>query len=349
MKFFGQDPSGTRFEFSTLSGDGASGIILGAGEQLTTWDAVADLGDAIDTDGYQIGIYAEDVTYQATHLKLDLDTYQMTPSVAGPSVAPGASSKYAELWFRRIEPGTFVMGSATSEPGRTAAREGAHTVTLTKAYYIGIFELTEGQFNKILGGTSTSALPVSNISYYDLRGSNYGNTWPTETDHRVDSDSLIGILRAKTGDQMLFDLPTEAQWEAAARWKGTTGNGTSDYYGSSVWNNGVTFNSSYYGLGVVAWCRENSGYEKHEVGLKAPSAIGTYDMHGNVMERCLDRYTENITSYVLDPVGALTGNNCIFRGGSYGGAPEGCRMAARRFSTFTNADVTIGCRLVIIP
>ena len=351
VRFFVQAPNGTKTELTNLTGDAATSITLGAGQKKTTWDATEDLGTNVYTSSYKIGVYAEDVTDTAPYLVLDLTTYQMAASMVGPDASSNAPSKYAELWLRRIENGTFVMGSAETEPGHDSY-ETEHTVTLTKAYYIGVFELTEGQYDRIMNdGTSTSVLPKNNISYDMLRGTSDGATWPKKNDHRVDSDSFFGKLRAKTSNGFIFDLPTEAQWEAAARWKGTTGHGVNDYWGSQVWNNGVQFDSSYSGIGDVAWYYDNSGDKRHEVGLKAPSTIGTYDMHGNVWEWCLDWFVEDITSYVSDPEGPdSSGYDCrLIRGGGYYRSANDCRMAFRNCSTPSLAHAHLGCRVALLP
>ena len=352
VKFYGKIEDGDIFELTNIvDGDGYTGIVLGDGQKRVTWNASAQLGTGVVSDNLKVAVAAEDITDLATYLKLDLTTYKMTASTSGPSVTTGASSKYSELWFRRIENGTFVMGSASSEPGRTAAREAEHTVTLSKAYYIGVFELTQGQYNRIdADGTSTAVKPQASISYNTLRGTSYGATWPVKNDHRVDATSFFGKLRTKTGNGLIFDLPTEAQWEAAARWKGTTGSGTADYYGSSVWNNGVQFtDTSYNGIGDVAWYTSNSGNATHEVGLKAQSTIGTYDMHGNVYEWCLDWYVDNITSYVSDPEGPASGTSRLNRGGSYGSSASLCRMAYRNNLTPSYVHACLGCRVALLP
>ena len=360
VRFFYEDPKGNTFELTTLSGDAATGITLGAGQKKTTWDATVALGTNVDASGYKFGVYAEDVTDQATYLVLDLETYKMTTSTTGPSVAEGATSKYAELWLRRIENGTFLMGSNSREPNRQGDREYEHVVTLTKAYYIGVFELTIGQYSRIFSdGTSTEVLPYGGVNYKTLRGDSYGATWPVPNDHRVKATSFFGKLRTKTGRGLIFDLPTEAQWEAACRWKGTTGHGTNDYYGSGYWNNGVQFpdpdnkSDKYHGIDDVAWWGGNStvGDDKvsHEVGLKAASTIGTYDMHGNVYEWCLDWYVENITSYVSDPEGPASGTSRLIRGGSYDNSASNCRMARRVYNSPSYVDDDNGCRVALLP
>ena len=344
VKFFVQAPNGTPTELTTLTGDAATGITLGAGPKKTTWDAAAILGTNVYTASYKIGVYAEDVTEEATYLKLDLATYKMTTSTVGPDVSSNAPSKYAELWFRRIE-----MGSATSEPERWDD-EAEHTVTLTKAYYIGVFELTEGQYARInADGKSTAVVPQVDISYDMLRGTSYGATWPSKNDHRVDATSFFGKLRQKTGQGLIFDLPTEAQWEAAARWKGTTGNGTDDYYGSCYWNNGVTFNGYFRGLGELAWYKDNSGEVMHEVGLKYPSTIGTYDMHGNIWELCLDWYQGDITQYIIDPEGPDNATVRIHRSGGFRNSNYFNRMACRNRGLPESSFSDRGCRVALLP
>ena len=212
--------------------------------------------------------------------------------------------------------------------------------------------MTEGQYDRIMNdGTSTSVIAKEWLSYDMLRGASEGATWPVPDDHRVDSDSFFGKLRAKIGNDFIFDLPTEAQWEAAARWKGTTGNGTNDYYGSKVWNNGAKFTSKNpYGINDVGWYKATAGYVPKEVGLKAASTIGTYDMHGNVWEFCLDRFADDITSYTHDPVGPTSGTTRVMRGGSNNRDADQCRMAYRYYGINPALAFELyGCRVVLLP
>jgi formylglycine-generating enzyme required for sulfatase activity len=352
VKFFCKPESGEPFELTNLEGEGFTGIILGDGAKRTTWDAAAQLGTDVDSKNYQIGVYAEDVTEEATYLTLNLSTYKMTYGTAGPSTASGASSKYAELWFRRVEAGSFVMGSASTETGRTASYETQHTVTITKTFYVGVFELTEGQYDRINSGSAgTSCIPKGTLTYPNFRGTYYGATWPNTTDHRVDSTSFFGKLRAKTGYALTFDLPTEAQWEMACRDKGTSDRTTDGFWGSSRWNNGVVFDSNFSGIGDVAWYKDNSSSAVHEVGMKGASSIGTYDMHGNVLEWCLDYFAENITSYTTDPVGpsSASDNRRVVRSGNKGGEARIARCAWRTLCPPSQSSDTLGCRVFLLP
>ncbi|MBR4651797.1 MAG: SUMF1/EgtB/PvdO family nonheme iron enzyme [Kiritimatiellae bacterium] len=208
-----------------------------------------------------------------------------------------------------------------------------HYVTFTKDYYIGIYEVTQGQWANIhkRGVTVSSSnpsffseyansplRPVERVWYAHLRGSVPTYNWPS-TGYDVDSDRWIGKFRSFTG--VYVDLPTEAQWEFACR-AGTTAEFNND---SSVYTN-------------IAWTGENSSApshtnasvnveQTHEVGTKVPNAWGIYDMHGNVAEWCLDWYNASAADILVDavdPKGSLQGDlswgghfNRVDRGGCY--------------------------------
>ena len=137
-------------------------------------------------------------------------------------------------------------------------------------YYAGIFEVTQAQWDKVMGGTSTSTYPKNNVSFEEIRGDAYTYNWPTSTE--VDATSFIGKLRQKTGLTML-DLPSETEWEFAARAGVTTAYICGD---------------SATGLSDYAWYKSNSGNTIHPVGELQPNAWGLYDVLGNVWEWCLD-------------------------------------------------------------
>ena len=157
-------------------------------------------------------------------------------------------------------------------------------------YYAGIFEVTQAQWDKVMGGTSTSIYPKNSVSYNSIRGNHDTYNWPTTT--AVGATSFIGKLRQKTGLATL-DLPSEAEWEFAARAGVTT-----------KWLCGDTEK----GLAEYAWYSGNDG-SQHEVGLKKPNAWGLYDVHGNVEEWCLDRYQGSYYYRVLH------GGSCVHDAG----------------------------------
>jgi formylglycine-generating enzyme required for sulfatase activity len=190
--------------------------------------------------------------------------------------------------LRRIEAGSFEMG-------------GSYNVTLTKTYYIGIFEMTQHQWILVRGNNPVNDYkgdmrPVHEVSYDMIRGSSNGSKWPSS--NSVDSGSFMGRMRSRTG--LLFDLPTEAQWEYACR-AGTTskynngGNGTVDLTKLGRWHDNCDD-----GKGGISY-----NVQPTTVGLYQSNAWGLYDMHGNTWECCLDFFGD--LSSGVDPKGPLSG------------------------------------------
>ena len=238
--------------------------------------------------------------------------------------------KTTKLVLRRIEPGTFTMGSPKGELGRDD-NETQHEVTLTNAYYIGVFETTQKQYELITGSNPSlrkgDVRPVEYVSYDVLRGKNKGSSWPYN--HDVDEDSFFGKLRSKTN--LIFDLPTEAQWEYACR-AGTT----------TALNSGKNLFFIYLNNGGFYNCHA-------AVGSYLPNAWGLYDMHGNVNEWCLDWYQDDLgTDPVTDPLGAGFGKYRVLRGGSWGDDADDCRSARRDYYYPVYAYDVHGFRVVLV-
>ena len=232
--------------------------------------------------------------------------------------------KTTKLVLRKIEPGTFTMGSPEDELGRDS-NETQHEVTLTNAYYIGVFETTQKQYELISGynpsNNNGAARPVECVSYNTLRGTDKGAGWPTSYD--VDDDSFFGILRSKT--QMTFDLPTEAQWEHACR-AGTT---TALNSGKNLSDEDECDEMAEVGRYYYNESDEKGGYGQHTtVGSYLPNAWGLYDMHGNVLEWCLDWYA-SYDGDATDPKGGEEGSYRVLRGGGWGYSAGDCRSAYR--------------------
>ena len=230
--------------------------------------------------------------------------------------------KTTKLVLRRIEPGTFKMC-------------GQYNVTLTRPFYIGVFEVTQKQY-ELLTGLNPSyygkgdARPVACLYYYGLRGESEGQRWPEYS--AVDSTSVLGKLRSRTG--LNFDLPTEAQWEYACR-AGTT----------STYNNGGDSEDDLKMVGRYSKnvSDGNGGYSRSYtvVGSYLPNAWGLYDMHGNVYEWCLDRCTSELKGLqedMIDPKGiktddshlAVANRGRILRSGSFHRDAEACASGQRR-------------------
>jgi formylglycine-generating enzyme required for sulfatase activity len=302
-----------------LSGDGASGPVK-PGKHRMTWDMGNDRRDFHSSD-FSVQMRAFTGTQQ--YLVVDMSGGKTgTWTVSGLDAVPegGWTDEYKtkKMVLRLIMPGTFTMGSPEDELGRDGG-EIQHEVTLTRPYFIGVFEVTGGQYYYVTSSGSSSTDPTSR-SYNDIRGTSAGANWPASS--AVDASSFLGIMREKTG--LSFDLPTEAQWEYACRAGTTTAlNSGKNITATDACPNVAEVARYYYNGG-------SAGYSAFAyVGSYRPNAWGLYDMHGNIWEWCLDRtgnYEEGESS---DPVGATSGTARILRGGGYHSYAPTCRAAKR--------------------
>ena len=348
-KFYGKLKNGEEKlleEMGKLEYDGASGIVAGIGMHKLTWipgDAYTNVMDEVE-----LRVEYEDVTEQANYLVLDTTSNEMRVSSEGPDTTDD-KCRTEELWLRRIEPGTFTMGSPEDELGRENA-ETQHQVTLTKAYYIGVFEVTQRQCENIMGEDLSyykgDMRPAEHFSYEMLRGANKGSAWPKN--NGVDERSFIGQLRKKAGN--IFDLPTEAQWEYACR----AGTATALNSGKDLSNRFECQEMSEVGRYSRDYFDGKGGYKQHTtVGSYLPNAWGLYDMHGNVYEWCLDWF-RSYEGDVIDPKGGETGEYRVLRGGSFQDYAYCCRSAYRRDAFKSQgypgfANFIYGIRVVLVP
>jgi len=240
-------------------------------------------------------------------------TYPVSYLEEVPSGGWSDEYKTTKLVMRRIESGTCV-------------------VTVSKPYYIGVFEVTQEQYALITGETPShfegTCLPVESVSYNKIRGSNRGAQYPSSTD--VDTDSFLGKLRERTG--LDIDLPTEIQWEYACRANTTTTYSYGDNAnGNYMWYLGCSGSKNTRSVGL--WGKNN--------------AWGLYDMHGNVWEWCQDWIDDYPSGRVTDPTGPESGSRRVIRGGSWDDSPGGCRCAYRYCVSPGYRRVDVGFRLLL--
>lgn len=175
---------------------------------------------------------------------------------------------------------------------------------------------------------------MKNVSYNEIRGKTQGDRWP-EID-TVDLNSFMGRLRCRTGFDA-FDLPTEAEWEYAAR----AGSKASLTNGQDIMSEGKDDN-----LAEVARYAGNRGLDTHaEVGSYKPNRWGIYDVQGNVFEWCLDRYGRENGGAQIDPKGPKKGDLRVLRSGAWLFAANTCRLASRIGKNKSKSDGTMGFRV----
>jgi formylglycine-generating enzyme required for sulfatase activity len=236
------------------------------------------------------------------------------------------------LWLKYVPAGTFKMGAYPDDVGHgysdmTRGRETLHQVTLTKALYVGVFEVTRAQYRLVMGDASETS---SGSALRPMNGKNLDELWGVGFDPSASNDvaetSFFYALRQKTG--LLFTLPTDAQWEYACR------AGTATPY---------NMDTNFLALTDVAWYSANASSMTHPVGQKAPNAWGLYDMHGNVSELCRDYLVHDLgTSPVTDPLrrkGSSSGLGFIARGGYFGFVAEEIRSPCRAWRANDNTSM----------
>ena len=333
---------------TALTGDGAGGeLLLAGGPYHIVWDSANDWPEGHSSE-FTVTATAEVKETTPLYLVVNLNTGAVTPSSIGPDLSDD-TCRTTELWLRYIPKGTFTMGSPEGEVGRYST-ETQHQVTLTEDFYIGVFEITQKQYSLIYGSNPSSdkgdTRPVECVSYDTIRGtgSTAGAGWPAYG-HAVDSGSFLGKLRAKTGQT--FDLPTEAQWEYACRAGTTTALNTGKNLTSTDRDSAMDEAGRYY-------YNRNDGkgwYSEHaKVGFYLPNAWGLYDMHGNVLEWCLDWLKSDLgSSAVTDPKGTNSGSGRVLRGGSWHSNALYCRSAYRYISHPSGNGSDYGFRVVLLP
>ena len=206
----------------------------------------------------------------------------------------------AAMEFVLIEAGTFAMGSPETDERRSDDEGPIHQVTLSQPFSLGKYEVTQGQWAAVMG---------HNPSHFSA----CGPTCPVEQVSWMDAQAFIAELN-RWGDGATYRLPTEAEWEYAAR----AGTQTAYHFGNAAQR-----------LGQYGWYRDNSASETHPVGQKRPNAWGLYDIHGNVWEWTADWYAHYPRGAMPDPRRPRPRAIRVNRGGSWRSNTRYCRAAHR--------------------
>jgi formylglycine-generating enzyme required for sulfatase activity len=217
----------------------------------------------------------------------------------------------------KVDGGTFRMG-ATEEQGSDAdSDEEPVRKVILSSYYIGVTEVTQALWQAVMG---------NNPSYYK------GDNRPVESVSWNDCQKFIKKLNSLTG--RTFRLPTEAEWEYAAR-----GGNRSKGYKYSGSNK----------LSEVAWYTDNSRATTHQVAGKIPNELGLYDMSGNIWEWCNDRFGSYSSTPQTDPKGSTNGSFRVNRGGGWSYGARHCRVSNRDYYTPDASRDNLGLRLCLSP
>lgn len=242
------------------------------------------------------------------------------PSVASGSNAISIPVKDGiSIEMVKVEAGTFMMG-ATSEMKDSyddpdSDEKPVHQVTLTNDYYMGKYEVTQALWQAVMGSNPSNFkgdnLPVEKVSWNDCQ-------------------EFISKLNSLAGRK--FRLPTEAEWEYAAR--GGKKSRSYQYSGSS-------------NISDVAWYYGNSGSKTHPVGTKQANELGIYDMTGNVLEWCQDWYGSYYSSSQTNPTGATSGSRHVNRGGSWAKNVRRSSPSCRYGAIYVDRDLDLGFRLAL--
>jgi formylglycine-generating enzyme required for sulfatase activity len=232
---------------------------------------------------------------------------------ASPSGPPKPISNSIGMKFVLIPPGEFLMGSPDSNTAAKPDEKPQHRVRITRPFFLGVTEVTQGQFKAVMG---------TNPSYFKM-----GDDHPVEEVSWMDALTFCRKLSERErlkppgGPSGLLDvegyrLPTEAEWEYACRAGNTTR---------------FSFGDDPARLGEFAWYRENAAPTTHRVGLKSPNGFGLYDMHGNVRELCWDNYDGMFYGHSpdVDPLGPMQAPSRVNRGGCWDDFPDNMRAARR--------------------
>lgn len=225
-----------------------------------------------------------------------------------------------------VEGGTFIMGATSEQSGAASDEYPVHSVTLD-SYYIAATEITQAQWLAVMGTTIHQKASKAGFSVKSV-----GSEYPM---YYVSWEEAIAFCRELSNlTGKTYILPTEAQWEYAAR--GGKKSRSNQYAGS-------------YSVDAVAWYVSNSSHSLHPVGKLRANELGLYDMSGNVWEWCQDWYGSYSSDAQTNPTGPSSGSARVNRGGGWTDSARGCRVSYRNYYSPSVRGSALGFRVVCIP
>jgi formylglycine-generating enzyme required for sulfatase activity/tRNA A-37 threonylcarbamoyl transferase component Bud32 len=301
----------------------------------TEWDAEAryasakEMQQALETcrsgiEHASLGrVTGESTNHQAIQARVVeprvVEPKEVPESLKAQTSLPEKFTNSLGMKFRLIPAGKFLMGSPRNEKGRFK-NELQHEVILTKPYYLGVYPVSQGEYERVMG---------CNPSYFK------GDRHPVEKVSWEDAMAYIERLNSLAEEMSLgrrYRLPTESEWEHACR----AGSRTAYCYGDEDSR-----------LGDYAWYASNSESRTHPVGETESNAWGLQDMHGNVWEWCSDWYGDYPNAEVTDSTGPTSGSNRVFRGGCWFSGTSYCRSAFRGWDAPSCRYNDLGFRLAL--
>ena len=303
-------PGSTTQLTATISPDNAY-------DKSVTWSSSNSAVATVDNNGKVTAVKegTATITVQSVSNSSVKATCQVTVAVDRTFTVGGVT-----FTMKLVEAGTFQMGSTTGKSDEAPV----HSVTISKDYYMGETEVTQALWKAVTGYSPTSG-GNSWSSTYGL-----GDNYPAYYISYEDVQSFITKLNSLTGER--FRMPTEAEWEYAAR--------------GGKKSKGYTYSGSNT-IGNVAWYADNSSSKTHIVKTKAANELGIYDMSGNVYEWCSDWYGTYSSSAQTDPAGPTTGPYRVRRGGGWSNNATYCRCANRDYYTPSYKYDNLGVRLAL--
>jgi formylglycine-generating enzyme required for sulfatase activity len=300
--------------------------------------------------------YSTDINWEDGERSIELVEIPKPKAGESWSVPIGNGDKTPLLY---VEPGTFLMGSPKGEKARDKD-ELQHEVVLTQGYWLGKYEVTQREWEALMGTTNAEMRQIGAQTkdryweYFDELG-NQRDLYPMNFVSWEDAMEFCKKLTiqersaGRLGKNLIFTLPTEAQWEYACR-AGTT---TAVHYGKNLYSDMANFNGNFpYETGwssIFGYGETWNLSQTMQVGSYDSNAWGLHDMHGNVGEWCRDFYGDYSSDSVSDPYGPKNGIKRVVRGGNWVSYGSNCRSAFREYFYQESRYTHFGFRLALVP